>query len=210
MGFLGAGFFDALFKVRENGGFKLGGITFYGALICGLICFMFLFKLFAKKLKFKNSLFSYLNILAPCIAIGHCFGRVGCFLGGCCYGKPTDSIFGMHFPEGSLAYQEYGDVKVFPTELYEVIFLFVLFIFFMMLINRKKFQRHFFFIYLMSYAVVRFLLEFLRGDDRGGLFVFISPAQALSLLILIYATVHILILNIAKLRSRQTPKDTLK
>ena len=92
-------------------------------------------------------------IIAPaCITLAHGLGRVGCFLAGCCYGKETTSILGVTFPKGSTAYFLYGpNHNVLPTQLFEAIFLFILFI---ILFFMKKNQ---FITYLFSYGIFRFL-----------------------------------------------------
>lgn len=120
--------------------------------------------------------------LAPAIPAGHCLGRIGCFLGGCCFGKPTDCVFGVVFPEGSLPYEYYGGaVAVHPTQLYEAAFLLALFLF--LLFCGKKYG---FPLYLILYGTGRFFLEFLRNDDRGILpGIPLSPAQAISVLLVL-------------------------
>lgn len=184
-GFFGAMLLDSLFHIPDRGGFVIQGITFYGALLAGLCCFIAAYKIFAKKADFKIPLKSYLNALAPCIALGHFFGRVGCFFGGCCYGGVTEGPFGVYFPEGSHAFDELGHVKVYPTQLFEAAVLLGLF-FFLYFAKQEKIQKNRIYIYLGFYAVARFLLEFLRGDSRGGLFGVLSPAQALSIGIAVF------------------------
>ena len=183
--YLGASFFDnlwhsmsaatidgvfhpELFKYDSNA----GGVTFEGGIITGLIVYIILF-LIAMPNERKR-IFIYLDQIALCILIAHAFGRIGCFLGGCCYGKPTDSIFGMMYPTAE------GWMKVFPTQLYESAFLFLLFFLLVFLIKKNRFQ-----IYLISYGVFRFLLEYLRGDDRGtSPFGALSPSQFMSIIMI--------------------------
>ena len=119
----------------------------------------------------------------PCmITIGHAFGRIGCFFAGCCYGKPTDSIFGVQFP--GAYFERLG--KVHPTQLYEAAFLFVLFGVLSWLLLKKKFQ-YTMTVYLAAYGVFRFLIEYLRYDDRGQLVSFMSPSQVWSMLFIALA-----------------------
>lgn len=168
-------FFDALFKWMETGVFSFDGATFYGGLLGGLALFCVVMK--CKKNK-TVSLSERLNDLAPAIPAGHCLGRVGCFLGGCCFGKPTCGPFGVVFPEGSLAWEYYGGkVAVHPTQLYEAAFLALLALFLLFFAKKRAFP-----LYCLTYGAGRFLLEFLRGDDRGALlFLPLSPAQGISL-----------------------------
>lgn len=139
-------------------------MTFYGGLIGGVGGFIGTYLLLKKKttLKFTNVL-----IIAPAsIVLAHAIGRIGCFLAGCCYGKPTDSWIGINFP---------GIGKVIPTQLIEAIFLFILFgvIFFLILKLNFKYG---FIVYVPAYAIFRFVIEFFRGDERGVAGA-LSPSQ---------------------------------
>lgn len=100
-----------------------------------------------------------MTIAGPCVPFAHGLGRIGCFLDGCCYGKETDSIFGIKFTTTT--------TKVWPTNLFEAIFLLVLASGLFYLAYRHR-SRYTFPIYMMSYGVFRFLIEFLRGDHRGS------------------------------------------
>ena len=177
VGFFSAALFQATYNYIENpeAGFNLGGgITFIGGLIGGIVSFLAIYFLFRKK--YDTRLYQMVSIAPCCILIAHAFGRVGCFFAGCCYGKPTDSIFGVTFVGHTQA--------VHPTQLYEAIFLFLLFGVCSYLALKKKYQ-HNLTIYLVAYGIFRFLLEFLRGDDRGQLLGFISPSQFWSLLMIV-------------------------
>ncbi len=178
IGFGSATLFQALYDYIQNpaGGFDLSsGMTFIGGLIGGVVVFLSLYFIFRKK--FTTRLVDIISFLPCCILIAHAFGRVGCFFAGCCYGKPTDSFLGVQFPH--LSY------KVHPTQLYEAIFLFALCAVCFWLIIRKNFK-HNLSVYLTSYGVFRFCLEFLRGDDRGQfLGTMISPSQFWSICMVI-------------------------
>ncbi len=178
LGFLSAALFQATYNYIENpeAGFDLGGgITFIGGLIGGIITFLVGYFLFRKK--FKTRLTDVISFLPCCILIAHAFGRVGCFFAGCCYGKPTDSFLGVHFPHVS--------GKVHPTQLYEAVFLFALFAVCYLLYWKKNFK-HNLSLYLIAYGVFRFLLEYLRADDRGAFFIpFLSPSQFWSICMVI-------------------------
>ena len=177
IGFGSAAFFQALYDYIENpaGGFSFGGgITFIGGLIGGAGFFLVVYVILRKRL--KGRLIDILS-MAPCaITVAHAFGRVGCFFAGCCYGKPTDSVLGVQFPH--LAY------KVHPTQLYEAVFLFVLFAVCAALLFKWRF-RYNMTVYLIAYGIFRFVLEFWRGDHRGELLSFISPSQFWSILMVV-------------------------
>lgn len=153
--FIGALFFDYLVHGH------LGGFTFYGGLVSGAIVFLIFLRIY------NLNIYKFLNLLIPSVIIGHAVGRIGCFLAGCCYGKPTDSLLGVIFPAGSLSSLKYGmGTRVHPTQLYESVFLFLLFI---VIIKLVPFYKRFG-IYLTGYGLFRFLIEFLRGDNRGIIF----------------------------------------
>jgi len=135
-----------------------GGFSFYYGL-CGF------FVVAAILLKTSNVDHKFwINQFIPSVLIFHAFGRVGCSLSGCCYGKEI-SLLGIHF--------------AFPARETEAIALFIMFFIF-----RKKIKEHRLFWYLVYYSLLRFLLEFGRADDRGIMLVdWLSPAQITSILI---------------------------
>lgn len=187
IGFVSAALFQSFYDFLENpaAGFKFGTkITFIGGLIGGAACFLLVYLIFRKK--FTNKLTDVISIIPCAILVAHGFGRVGCFFAGCCYGKETDSIFGMKFPNIAN--------PVYPTQLYEAIFLFVLFGVCTFLLFKYKFK-HNMSIYLIAYGVFRFLIEYLRGDDRGTLVQVVSPSQFWSLLMIVLGVGLIFLFN---------------
>ena len=169
VGFVSAAAFQGLYNFIEDPsrGFDMnGGITFIGGLIGGAGVFLLVYLLFRRKL--DGRLYDMLSLAPCCILVAHALGRVGCFFAGCCYGKATESFLGVKFPE--LA------VKVHPTMLYEAAFLFILFAVCSYLLLKKNFK-HNMSLYLVSYGVFRFFIEFLRDDHRGKLLGFITPSQ---------------------------------
>ncbi len=173
-GFAGAAFFQALYEYIENPekGFKINGdITVLGGLVSGAVFFLAVYFIFRKK--FETKLTEILGAFPCAVTIAHAYGRLGCFFSGCCFGKQTDSFLGVKFP--------YVAEKVHPTQLYEAVFLFILFFTLLYLLVRKK-SRHVMSIYLISYGIFRFLIEFLRDDFRGKFIGNISPSQFWSII----------------------------
>ena len=168
LGFGSATLFQSFYNYLDNpeAGFKLGGMTFIGGLIGGVATFLIVYAFFWKK--YDTTLFDVLSIIPCPILIAHAFGRVGCFCAGCCYGKETDSIFGIKFPGMSTA--------VHPTMLYEAIFLFVMFFVCGFLLLRFQFNYNMP-LYLVTYGIFRFLIEYVRGDERGSFVAGMSPSQ---------------------------------
>ena len=136
------------------------------------------------------------GITLPFLAFHFC-GRIGCFLGGCCYGKPTESALGIYFPdipeEGIFHHGE----KLLPTQLFEAAAIALC-----ALLLATALKKHRFINYLILYPACRFALEFFRGDDRGSTGFFLSPSQLVSLLILTVPVTYYIISKKAKKRER--------
>ena len=171
--------FNSLFHSIERGEIVFGGITWLGGVV-GLFVFMII--AFHKLVpEAKGNEFKYFSLMIPGMVLGHAFGRVGCFLAGCCYGMPTDGPFGVIFPEGSAAANQYGyGTPVLPTQLFEAAFELIFFA--VMMFTYKKSKYFEVEIYSIGYGVFRFILEFFRGDDRGSTGFFLTPAQFLCIL----------------------------
>lgn len=100
------------------------------------------------------------DIFAPAVALGHFFGRLGCFFNGCCYGKPCALPWAVRFPEPHVAH----GIPVHPTELYEAAGNLVIFAALTAFYRRKRFDGQIWWCYVLSYGVLRFAVEFFRGD----------------------------------------------
>ena len=197
IGLLSAALFQAFYNLIAGRGFTFEGMTFIGGLIGGVITFLGIYFLYVyvinprlkEKSFFKSDMNKgvwYLLRIAPIsITIAHAFGRIGCFFAGCCYGKPTDSFLGVLFPEGSEAALKYGyGVKVLPAQLFEAIFLFVLSAAMIVLLFVVHFKYNMS-IYLISYGIWRFVIEYFRGDYRGSFIPGLSPSQFWSILMVL-------------------------
>ncbi|HZS46853.1 MAG TPA: prolipoprotein diacylglyceryl transferase [Blastocatellia bacterium] len=183
--------------------FRSGGV-FYGGFLGGLLAAIFFIN------RWGLSWWGTMDAFAPGLAIGHMFGRIGCFSAGCCWGKPTASAIGMHFSErghdltgvpttvaelGSVAQrteweQKLGSitapVHLIPTQLIEAISLFVIFITLIWMAKRKPFSGQIVLFYALMYAVARFTIEFWRDDPRGGIW-FLSTSQFIALFVAIFS-----------------------
>lgn len=115
------------------------------------------------------------DLALPGLALGHALGRVGCFLGGCCYGSETHLPFGVHFPGESVAR--------LPVQLWEAAFLLLLWAILCRLFLRGK-RGSATVCYLLGYGTWRFLIELLRADPRGG-YGLLSTSQWVSLALLL-------------------------
>lgn len=187
-GFFGALIFDTILRgipLKYDILKSSAGLTFYGGLILSIIVLLVYFLISKIKLKIG------FNILVPTLLISHAFGRVGCFMAGCCYGKPTNSFFGVTFPQDSFPYDEYHlNISIHPTQLYEAFGLLILFL---ICIKYISFNRRLTF-YLISYGSLRFFIEFFRADNRGTIFYqnALSPSQVISLFLLLSGLILLL------------------
>jgi len=117
---------------------------------------------------------------AVAVPLGHAIGRFGCFLNGCCYGKPTDLPWGVVFDAGRRVPSRYLGVPLHPNQLYDLAGTLTLAAFFHWFQTRKPKALppgSLFCLYLIGYAAYRFCLEPLRGDDPGSLAWLLSTAQ---------------------------------
>ena len=159
-----------------------GGWVFYGGLIGGIIAVI----IYCKLHKYKT--LDFLNVCAPGIALFHFFGRIGCFLAGCCYGIESHIGFTFHHSEIPMA----NDVKRFPIQLVESCYCLCLFILLNYLLKKTRYKDITAYLYLVLYPIGRFIFEFFRGDDyRGFLWIF-STSQWISLILFIIGVVGII------------------
>lgn len=180
VGFVSAVFFQSVYDLIKTGKFAIGGMTFIGGLLGGVGAFFVLFRFMTDKNE-KTYLRVCAQYILISIVVAHFFGRIGCFLAGCCYGKPTDSFLGVDFPD--LGHRH-------PTQLYEAVLLIGIFL------ACFKFKKYTMYIYPIAYGTGRFIIEFFRGDERGAFFFnLISPSQFWSILMVITGIVLIFILN---------------
>ncbi len=173
-----------------------GGLAYYGGFILGTIAALIFMRIRRMNLLFTSDTIGYGT------AIGLFFGRMGCFLNGCCFGHPTDSVFGVHFPKGSAAFSELANAGIvnrakdietpslLPTQLFESIFSLLLFLYlYLYLRKNKKYDGQIIIHFVTIYAIFRFIIEFFRSDNRGIFFNFLSSSQIISIIMLIGAAI---------------------
>jgi phosphatidylglycerol---prolipoprotein diacylglyceryl transferase len=151
-----------------------GGLVYYGGLI-GATVAGFTYGIWKRMPLWKTA-----DVLAPSIALGSVFGRAGCLLNGCCYGRPTDAPWAITFTNPQ-AHELSGtplDVPLHPTEIYDALLNIGLYLLLAWLFRRKKFDGQVFATYLLCYAVTRSILEYFRGDYSNLHYHFgLTPAQ---------------------------------
>jgi phosphatidylglycerol:prolipoprotein diacylglycerol transferase len=184
---------DALLAGSLTWGIVLsGGLVFYGGVlttlaVMGLGCLLWRLPAWP--------LFDAVCRYAP---LGHAFGRLGCFFGGCCFGPPTDGFLGVRFPAGSPAFLQHkaqgllapgavASLPVHPSQLYEAVANLGLFVVLDALARAKTPPPpgRITALYLIGYAVARFVLEFWRGDAVRGVYGGVSTSQYVALAVLL-------------------------
>ena len=179
--------FQAIYNIASTGKFEIvenTGATFYGGLIGGVVTFLILYfgigHVVMKRAGLEGyhakSFFTMASCGVPSIVIAHAFGRLGCLTAGCCHGAPTDAWFGI------LMYGNQGHIKYVPIQLFEAIFLFILFG--LLYINAKEGKRYNLSLYMSIYGAWRFIIEYLRADYRGSVGLPITPSQLIALLMI--------------------------
>ena len=169
---------------------RSGGV-FYGGLIVAVIVALWYIR------RVGLPLWTTCDVFAPGIALGHVIGRFGCLFAGCCFGKPTTRPWGITFTD-PFAAANVGTplgVALHPTQLYEagaeLLILIVL------LVTERKgrpFPGRTFWLYMLLYAISRFIIEFYRGDDRGTVGMF-STSQFISIVLAPLAIVMLVYLS---------------
>jgi phosphatidylglycerol:prolipoprotein diacylglycerol transferase len=166
--------------------FWAGGLTYYGGLIAAATYAWF----FLKREKFP--FFKAADMSGFAIALGLAWGRMGCFLAGCCFGRVCEQPWAAVFPKFSPAWDLHlkehritaaatHPLPVHPTQLYESIgSLLIAVLAYTVVVPRKRYDGMVFQFFIVAYGVLRFSLEFLREDDRGGL-LGVSTSQWISL-----------------------------
>ncbi len=155
-----------VFNLRE------GGLVFFGGLIggAGVVIGIIVYK--------KWPLWEIADVAAIFVPLGYAFGRIGCFLNGCCYGIPTDGFWGISF-------RELGGASYYPTMLYSSFLGFLLFGFALWYRNKRTFAGEAFIIYMAIYSIGRFLIEFLRTNPK--VFGILSVGQFTGLVTIVMA-----------------------
>jgi phosphatidylglycerol---prolipoprotein diacylglyceryl transferase len=157
---------------------RSGGV-FYGGLILAVAVALWYIR------RVKLPLWTTCDSFAPGIALGHVVGRFGCLFAGCCYGKPTSMPWGITFTDPFAAANVGTPLNqpLHPTQLYEAGAEFIILM--VLLWSERKgrpFAGRTFWLYMLLYAISRFIIEFFRGDERGNVGV-LSTSQFISVLL---------------------------
>lgn len=155
------------------------GFVVYGGIIGGAITIYGFCRM--KKI----DLLSYLDLMIPSVALAQAFGRIGCFLAGCCYGRETNSCIGVVFTHSDFAP---NGVKLLPTQLIMSAGDLVIMCVLLFYAGKRPQKGRVSALYLMLYSAGRFVVEFLRNDDRGNVGG-LSTSQFIAIFILIFGVI---------------------
>lgn len=157
-----------------------GGLVFYGGFIFGLAGALVFIK------KRNLPLGKTADVIAPALALGHGIGRTGCFFAGCCYGKPTSLPIGIVFKNPDALAPL--NISLHPVQLYSVVSNIFLFGVLMFFYKKKKNDGDVFLLYLFLYGILRMIIEYFRGDNRGDFILGIfSVSQFIGLMAVLSA-----------------------
>lgn len=155
---------------------RSGGV-FYGGLIAAVVVCIYQLR------KHKLPLWTSGDLFAPGIALGYMVGRLGCLLAGCCYGRPTDVAWAVTFTDAAAA-ANVGtplNVALHPTQLYESLAGLVILVVLLVTEGRgRSFPGRTFWRFVLMYSVLRFGIEYFRGDPRGEVLALLSTSQFIS------------------------------
>lgn len=169
--------------------FLRSGGVYYGGFLGGLVAVAVLIRYY------KFSFWKVADAFAPGVALGQFFGRQGCFSAGCCWGKPTDLFWGVHFTQAGnestgvpITDAAGAALHLHPTQLYESFAMLAVFGILYYLHKRKRFDGQVLIGYMILYPIVRFTIEFFRDDPRGDLLGLttlsgLSTSQIISLVV---------------------------
>ncbi|MBO7238762.1 MAG: prolipoprotein diacylglyceryl transferase [Elusimicrobiaceae bacterium] len=170
---MGATFAERLLNAVKD--FRYGFVFFGGAIvaICATVYYL------KKK---KLPVLKTADFFIVALPLGHAIGRIGCFLAGCCHGRPTNLPWGVAFTDPhSLVAHQYLGVHLHPTQLYEVALNLILFFILQHFYKKPHKDGMILVLYMLGYACIRFGVEFFRGDFRGEFILGMSPSQLIAL-----------------------------
>lgn len=149
-----------------------GGFVYYGGFVGAVI------GIAIYSAAFKERFLDLTDVFTSLLPLGQAVGRFGCFFNGCCYGMVYDGFLSLKYP---IAGQFVG---VFPTWFFETFFCLLIFFYFQRIKKRKK-SGFYTSIYMITYSIFRFFIEYLRGDEIRGIWGVLSTSQIISILVFI-------------------------
>ena len=173
---------------------RLGGVWWGGPIIGAIVAWVYTRR---RKMRFLRSA----DIVSPSVALGVAIGRLGgCFMAGCCYGRPTDCWLGVVFTN-EYSHAMFGTplhIPIHPAQVYNSVANLINFVILTLVYRKKKFDGQIFLLYVMVYSVGRFITEYFRGDPRGSISLFtwtLSTSQFIGLVAFVVAGISYFLLR---------------
>ena len=155
-------------NLREIVMIQHGGLVFFGGFVAALVA------LWVWGRAKRRSIAVLADALAPCLALGHAFGRLGCFMNGCCHGRPSD-VFWAIAPNSP---DRVAGIPLHPTQLYEAVGLLDIMVALLFMERTQRYRGQLAWSYMLLYAILRFVVEFFRGDVPRDVLGRFTGAQA--------------------------------
>jgi phosphatidylglycerol:prolipoprotein diacylglycerol transferase len=166
---------NMFWPVGGDGQVGISGLILYGGLICATLATAIYLK------KHNLNILKYMDIIGPSLGLGEFFTRLGCFLNGCCFGKPTESWCGVVFPESSAAGYYYPGLPLHPVQLYNALGGLAICFLLIFMERYKRFDGFTALLYFILYAIVRFTTDFFRHYETQMKLWGVSQNQVISM-----------------------------
>ena len=186
---------NMFWPVGATGQIGINGLVLYGGLIAATLAAAWYLR------RHHLSIPKYMDIMAPSLGIGIFFTRIGCFLNGCCYGKPTDLPIGVRFPMDSAAGYFFPGQALHPSQLYQSFEGALIFAALLWLERYKRFDGFVALAFFMLYAVARFVIDYFRFYESNLTVFGLSHNQLLSIAVFTVAGVLMIAGNLRAQRS---------
>jgi len=147
---------DIISPIQSDGTIGIAGLVFLGGVLTAVP--VSAWYMHRKGIPFLKMI----DVMIPALALGMGFGRIGCFLNGCCFGVPTDQPLGMIFPSNCIAGGVFSGIHIHPTQLYAIIYNFSIMVILTLRTPYRRFTGELFYMFLALYGIARFLNETVR------------------------------------------------
>ncbi len=172
------------------------GFVFFGSFITVIIALYFTFK------KLNLPIYKAFDWLAICGMIIHGFGKIGCFLAGCCFGNVCNKAIGVIYTH-PLAIAKPLNTPLYPVQLIDAVFILSMLVIALIRFNKKPFDGYWMLFYTICYSVIRFFTEMLRGDESRGYIIegILTHSQLIALVLIVFCLILIKRIKKGKLQA---------
>jgi phosphatidylglycerol:prolipoprotein diacylglycerol transferase len=195
--------FDTINPFPSTGGVGISGLTMLGGVVLSMIAIILF--CWIKKI----SILKLCDIMAPSFALGIFITRIGCFLNGCCYGKPCRLPWGVVFPMNSPAGSMHQGIHIHPTQLYSSFYGLIILIILVLLDKKSRFDGFLLAVFFMLYGMFRFTIDYVRYYELTVQFSFMGASftfnQAISLSMFVFGFCLVIFLSRREKRLRKNP-----